>query len=80
MSYKQIRASEIAGYVYCRRVWWLQRTRGYGPENVRELAAGQGYHEAHGRFVRRSFWLQRLAYVLLFFIVAFITFQLLMRL
>jgi CRISPR/Cas system-associated exonuclease Cas4 (RecB family) len=80
MSYKRIRASEIATYVYCRRAWWLRQAQGYAPENVRELAAGRRYHEAHGRSVQKSFWLRRMAYVLLFVVVFFITFQILMGL
>ena len=80
MSYQRIRASEIATYVYCRRAWWLRQVQGYAPENVRELATGQRYHEAHGRSAKQSFWLQRVAYVLLFVAVAFLTFQFLMGL
>ncbi len=80
MSYQKIRASEIGSYVYCRRAWYLQRTEGYAPENVRELTTGQRYHEAHGRSVQQSFWLRRVAYVLLFVAVFFITFQFLMGL
>ncbi len=80
MSYKYIRASEIGNYVYCRRAWWLRRVKGYMPENVRELAVGQQYHQAHGRSLQQSFWARRLAYALLFITVAFITFQILMGL
>ncbi|HEX6385259.1 MAG TPA: hypothetical protein VF177_11360 [Anaerolineae bacterium] len=76
MSYKWIRASEISDYVYCRRSWWLKRVRGYTAENVRELAAGTRYHQQHGRMVQQSTWLRYLAYIVLFIIVAFITFQL----
>ncbi|HSH04532.1 MAG TPA: hypothetical protein VLL52_18625 [Anaerolineae bacterium] len=49
-----IRASEIGEYVYCHRAWWLKRFEGRQSSYVRELRAGQEYHEAHGALVRRS--------------------------
>lgn len=78
MSEKWVRASEIAEYVYCQRAWWLRQVRGYSSHNVRQLQRGTAYHEEHGRLVGRSVWLRRLAYALLFVLVAFITFQFLM--
>lgn len=78
MSYKWIRASEIADYVYCRRAWWLQCLRGFRSQNVRELNDGNQYHQQHGRLVQQSIWARRLAYVLLFIVVAVVTFQILM--
>lgn len=80
MGYQYIQASEIGNYVYCRRAWWLRRAKGYAPQNVRELTAGQQYHQAHGRSLQQSFWARRLAYLLLFIAVAFVTFQILMGL
>lgn len=80
MGYKRIQASEISDYVYCRRSWWLRQMRGYAPQNMRELQAGQQYHQGHGRIVQQSSWLRRLAYVLLFVAVTYITFQVLMGL
>ncbi|PID86676.1 MAG: hypothetical protein CSA11_06685 [Chloroflexi bacterium] len=78
MSDQWIRASEISNYVYCRRAWWLQRTQGYASQNVRELRMGTRFHKQHGRTWLRSLWGQRLAYVLLFLFVVFVTFQFLM--
>ena len=75
MSYKWIRASEISDYIYCRRSWWLKRVRGYTSQNVRELAAGTEFHQQHGRVVQQSIWARYLAYILLFIIIAVITFQ-----
>jgi hypothetical protein len=80
MSEKWIRASEISSYVYCNQAWWLQRSAGHAPENLPDLAEGRRYHRSHGRLLARSVWWQRLAYVMLFFIVAFVTFRLLMSL
>lgn len=80
MSYKQIQASDIATYVYCRRAWWRQRAEGHAPQNLRELMAGQQFHQQHGRSVQRALWTRRLAYALLFVVVALVTFQLLMSL
>lgn len=78
MSYQRIQASEISNYVYCRRAWWLRQTKGYVPQNVHELQGGQQFHQEHGRSVQQSSWLRRLAYVLLFVTVTYLTFQLLM--
>ena len=78
MSYKWVRASEISDYIYCRRSWWLKRVRGFASQNVRELSAGTEFHQQHGRTVQQSIWTRYLAYILLFIIVAVITFQLLM--
>ena len=78
MSYHWIRASEISDYFYCRRAWWLKRVRGFASQNVHELAAGTRHHHQHGRLVQHSIWTRYLAYILLFIIVAFVTFQYLM--
>jgi len=80
MSDRWIRASEISNYVYCRRAWWLQRIQGYASENVRELDAGRRYHQRHGRSLVGAIWTRRLAYILLFVFVAYVTFQFLMSL
>lgn len=80
MSENWIKASEISAYVYCGRAWWLERVRGYRSHNLRELEEGVRYHRQHGRLLERSIWARRLAYALLFIVVAVITFQLLMSL
>ena len=78
MSDRWIRASEISEYVYCAHAWWLRRVGGYLSEHVQEMAGGVRYHQQHGRLVHRSIWARRVAYVLLFVAIAFLTFQLLM--
>lgn len=80
MSEKWIRVSEISDYVYCRRAWWLRQIQGFESRNVRQLKRGAQYHRQHGRLLQRSLLARWLAYALLFFVVAFITFQLLMNL
>jgi CRISPR/Cas system-associated exonuclease Cas4 (RecB family) len=79
MSYKWIRASEIAEYTYCRRAWWLRHTRGWQQSNIRQLQAGSRHHNKHGNRVRQVILMRGLAYTMLFFIVAFVVFQLLIR-
>lgn len=75
MSYRWIRASEIGEYVYCRRAWWLRRAQGVETQNVRELRDGSKYHQQHGRLWQRAIWARRLAYAVLFSVVAFVIFQ-----
>lgn len=77
MSDQWINASEISNYVYCRRAWWLQRSQGRASANMRELQQGSAHHQAHGRSLSQSILLRRLAYGLLFLLVAFVTYQLL---
>jgi CRISPR/Cas system-associated exonuclease Cas4 (RecB family) len=77
MSYKWIRSSEIAEYAYCRRAWWLRHTRGWEQGNVRQLKSGSHYHNRHGNKMRQVPLLRGLAYTMLFFIVAYVVFQLL---
>jgi hypothetical protein len=76
MSYKWIRSSEIAEYIYCRRAWWLRHTRGWESANVRQLRAGSQHHQKHGNQARQVPILRGLAYTMLFFIVAYVVFQL----
>jgi hypothetical protein len=52
--------------------------QGHASQNVRELQAGSRYHKQHGNSWLRSLWGRRLAYVMLFLFVAFITFEFLM--
>ena len=60
-----VRASEIGQYVYCARSWWLGSIQGRPSTHTREMAAGETSHVRHGRGVRTSFWLNRLAYITL---------------
>jgi hypothetical protein len=60
-----IRASEIGRYVYCAHAWWLGSVRGLSSSHGREMAAGKVAHRRHGRGVRTSLWLSRLAYTTL---------------
>jgi hypothetical protein len=78
MSDEWIRASEISNFVYCQRAWWLQRVGHVAPVNVRELQTGTQFHQQHGRLVTRSLWARRLAYTLLFFVMAFIAYRIVM--
>jgi hypothetical protein len=58
------RASELAEHAYCRRAWWLRQVQGVPPANVAALGAGEAAHRRHGRAVRRSAALRRLAMLL----------------
>jgi CRISPR/Cas system-associated exonuclease Cas4 (RecB family) len=60
-----IRASEVGQYVYCAQAWWLGSVRGLPSSRQREMAAGEMVHRRHGRRVRTSLSLNRLAYVVL---------------
>ncbi len=75
MSDQWIRASEIGDYLYCRRSWWLKRSRGIASQNVRELAQGTQHHWQHGLRVQQSIWLRRVAYLLIFMVVALVTYS-----
>ena len=76
MSDNWIRASEIGDYLYCRRSWWLKRSRGIASQNVRELNQGTQHHRQHGQRVQQSLWLRRAAYLIIFLVVAFMTYSL----
>ena len=76
MSDQWIRASEIGDYLYCRRSWWLKRSRGVASQNVRELKRGSQHHQEHGQLVQQSVWLRRAAYLLIFVVVALVTYSL----
>jgi CRISPR/Cas system-associated exonuclease Cas4 (RecB family) len=60
-----IRASEVGQYVYCAHAWWLGSVRGLASSRQREMAAGEIVHRRHGRRVRISLSLNRLAYSVL---------------
>jgi CRISPR/Cas system-associated exonuclease Cas4 (RecB family) len=60
-----VRASELAQYAYCARAWWLQRVKGFQPENVAALDQGLALHHAHGRSVAATSHWRRWAYGLL---------------
>lgn len=79
MSYKWIRASEIAEYTYCRRAWWLKQTRGWQKVNNHQLQKGSRYHDQHGNRVRQVSLMRGMAYTLLFCVVAYVVFQLLIN-
>ena len=65
-----VRASEVGEYTFCARAWWLHRVKGYRSANVAQLAQGSDRHRAHGRAVRASFLLRRVAAILLVLAVA----------
>lgn len=77
MSYKWIRASELAEYAYCNRAWWLKQARGWQPGNQDQMQAGTRYHGQHGSRVRQVSLMRGLAYIMLFCVVAYVVFQLL---
>jgi len=78
MSDEWIRASEIPNYVFCRRAWWLKRTRQIQPENVRELKQGSKHHEDHGRVVHQVQLLKRTAVVLFVLVLALAAYRFLL--
>ncbi len=57
-----IRASEIGQYVYCAHAWWLGSVQGLPSAHQQEMADGETTHLRHGRVVRASLGLSRLAY------------------
>jgi len=57
-----IRASEIGQYVYCAHAWWLGSVQGLPSAHQQEMTAGETAHLRHGRRVRASLGLSRLAY------------------
>ncbi len=61
-SKRVIRASEIGRYVYCARAWWMGSVQGLSSAHQQEMAAGEMAHLRHGRQVRASHGLNRLAY------------------
>jgi hypothetical protein len=60
-----IRASEIGRYAYCAHAWWLGSVQGLSSAREREMAEGEVAHLRHGRRVRTSLRLSRLAYTVL---------------
>ncbi len=65
MTERVIRASELAQYVFCAHAWWLGAVEGQPSAHRREMQAGEVAHRQHGRRVRTSVVLRRLAYLLL---------------
>lgn len=64
-SNRVLTASEIGGYIYCNRSWWLDKIGGYQPTNVEELEVGTRLHEEHGYEVQRASRMNRLAIALI---------------
>jgi hypothetical protein len=60
-----IRASELGQYAYCAHAWWLGNVEGLPSGHQQEMAAGEAIHLRHGRGVRTSLRLARLAYAVL---------------
>ncbi|MDY7078696.1 MAG: hypothetical protein SXV54_17420 [Chloroflexota bacterium] len=56
-----IRASEIGQYVYCAHAWWLGSVQGLSSSRQQEMTAGEVAHRRHGREVKASLWLNRVA-------------------
>lgn len=64
-THRVIRASEIGQYIYCAQAWWLGSVQGLPSSRQRQMAAGTASHLRHGRSVRASQWIRRLAYAVL---------------
>jgi CRISPR/Cas system-associated exonuclease Cas4 (RecB family) len=62
---RTIRASEIGRYVYCAHAWWLGSVQGLPSAHEREMAAGEVAHQQHGRRVKASLRLNRVAVAVL---------------
>lgn len=62
MRKRVIRASEIGQYAYCARAWWLGSVEGLPSAHREAMEAGEATHRRHGRRVRTSLALRRLAY------------------
>jgi len=60
-----IHASEIGQYAYCAHAWWLGNVEGLPSGHQREMAAGEATHQRHGKGVRTSLALTRMAYAVL---------------
>ena len=62
---RRITASQIGQYAYCAHAWWMGNIEGLPSGHQREMTAGEATHQRHGRGVRRSLGLARLAYAAL---------------
>jgi hypothetical protein len=76
MSYKIIKASEVAEYAYCQRAWWFSHVAGIEPLDQEARRAGVAHHQHHQRLVWQAVWGRRFAYVLVFAAVAIFAFLL----
>lgn len=65
MSELVIRASEIGQYAYCAHAWWLGNVEWIPSSHLEEMATGEAVHRRHGRGVRATLLLRRLAYAAL---------------
>ena len=64
MNMKNIRASDVATYLFCARAWWYQQ-KGIGSRNMTDLKRGSELHRRHGRQVFASGLIRSLAWILL---------------
>ena len=76
MSYRIVKASELAEYAYCRRAWWYSHVAGVEPLNEEARATGTAHHARHHALVRRAAFGRRLALVLVFLSVCVFVFVL----
>lgn len=63
-----VSASEIAGYTYCARAYWLEHVHGAARPAAKDearLGSGVLHHEAHGRRVKWQRRFLRIAIALL---------------
>ncbi len=71
MAERNIRASEIVEFVYCRRAWWYTQQGFQSDETQRRQAMGNQIHGRHGRTVILTGCLRTLGYI--FLIAAFVS-------
>lgn len=64
MSRRYRSASELAGFAYCRKAWWLRHGLGHEPENQPRLELGREAHARWGRALRRGDRVRLLAWLL----------------
>jgi len=65
-----VRASGMGEYVYCARAWWLRREGVTPTRGAEARAAGQRWHESHGRVVARARRLRRVSALCLYLALA----------
>ncbi len=79
MSERVISASEIGQYSYCARAWWLGSVEELPSSHREAMEAGEAAHRRHGRRVKVSLVLKRLAYGMLVLAVVLIVVMVMLR-
>jgi CRISPR/Cas system-associated exonuclease Cas4 (RecB family) len=76
---RQIEASEIGDYLYCRRQWWLWRVHGVSHTEMERMEAGIRAHARHNALLQRAERNENLFYLLVMITVAVLVFWLLVH-